>query len=707
MDIMENHLAQLEDQLVDTKFNRKANMITTVDVETSWQKTETGGYDPSPFHPDNVLVSVGLHSNYGDEYYFTGHSERVSKGGKARIQEVLSETTLLVGHNIKFDLMWLLESGLEYTGRVYDTMLGEYILNRGIRKSLTLEMSCRRRKIGSKDDRIKEFMDRGISFENIPADIVEEYGKIDVQITRKLFDSQMADFRLPKNKGLLMTVKMMNEFLVVLSNMERNGININLDELNQVEKEYRAEFAYLKQKIDKIVYKQMGDTKINLSSPEQLSWLIYSAKPKDKKEWAKIFNVGIDKNTGKNKKRPQYSRIQFRNLVKDNTETIHKTVASQCMTCHGKGVIKKIKKDGSPFKNYSKCSDCDGDGYIYSSIAKVAGFRQRPRNVYDIAESGFRTDKLTLNKIAAEAEGEFKEFIDAIVRHNAVDTYLNTFVEGLKNFTNEKGFLHPKFMQAITATGRLSSRDPNFQNQPRGKTFPIRKVVTSRFKDGKMMEIDFAQLEFRTAVYLAQDKQGMEDIKNKIDVHQYTADIIGVSRQDAKAHTFKPLYGGVTGTEDEKRYYSKFLEKYKDIKTWHEKLQSEAIRFKQISLPTGRQYAFPYAERTPWGGSTYGTQIKNYPVQGFATADIVPLACINIYKLMQEKKVKSLLINTVHDSIVADVYPGEEDVMSEIFNRGTADVIPALKQYYKIDFNVPLDTELKIGYDWLNMEEVK
>ena len=681
-------------------------MITTIDVETSWQKTETGGYDPSPFHPDNVLVSVGLHSNYGDEYYFTGHSERVSKGGKARIQEVLSETTLLVGHNIKFDLMWLLESGLEYTGRVYDTMLGEYILNRGIRKSLTLEMSCRRRKIGSKDDRIKEFMDRGVSFENIPADIVEEYGKIDVEITRKLFDSQMADFRLPKNKGLLMTVKMMNEFLVVLSDMERNGININLDELNQVEKEYRAEFAYLKQKIDKIVYKQMGDTKINLSSPEQLSWLIYSAKPKDKKEWAKIFNVGIDKNTGKNKKRPQYSRIQFRNLVKDNTETIHKTVASQCMTCHGKGVIKKIKKDGSPFKNYSKCSDCDGDGYIYSSIAKVAGFRQRPRNVYDIAESGFRTDKLTLNKIAAEAEGEFKEFIDAIVRHNAVDTYLNTFVEGLKNFTNEKGFLHPKFMQAITATGRLSSRDPNFQNQPRGKTFPIRKVVTSRFQDGKMMEIDFAQLEFRTAVYLAQDKQGMEDIKNKIDVHQYTADIIGVSRQDAKAHTFKPLYGGVTGTEDEKRYYSKFLEKYKDIKTWHEKLQSEAIRFKQISLPTGRQYAFPYAERTPWGGSTYGTQIKNYPVQGFATADIVPLACINIYKLMQEKKVKSLLINTVHDSIVADVYPGEEDVMSEIFKRGTADVIPALKQYYKIDFNVPLDTELKIGYDWLNMKEV-
>ena len=681
-------------------------MITTVDVETSWQKNDNGGYDPSPFHEYNILVSVGLNSYWGDEYYFTNHSERIDEGCFHKIQETLDKTTLLVGHNIKFDLMWLLEAGFKYSGRVYDTMLGEYILNKGIRKSLTLEMSCRRRKIGSKDSAIKEWMDRGVSFENIPADVVEEYGKIDVQITRRLFDSQMADFKLEKNKHLLMTAKMMNEFLVVLSDMERNGININIEDLNSVEREFRAEFAYLKQKIDKIVYKQMGDTKINLSSPEQLSWLIYSIKPKDKKEWCKIFNIGIDKNTGKNKKRPQYSRLQFRNLVTDNTTPIFRTVASQCMGCKGKGVIKRIKKDGSPFKNYSKCPECDGEGYIYTEMAKYAGFRQRPKSVYDVAESGCRTDKITLSKFAAEAEGEFKEFIDAVVRHNAVDTYLNTFVEGLKNFTNEKGFLHPKFMQAVTATGRLSSRDPNFQNQPRGKTFPIRKVVTSRFDGGKILEIDFAQLEFRTAVYLAQDKQGMEDIKNKIDVHQYTADIIGVSRQDAKAHTFKPLYGGVTGTEDEKRYYTKFLEKYKDIKTWHDKLQSEAIRYKRIKLPTGREYSFPYAERTPWGGSTYGTQIKNYPVQGFATADIVPLACINIYKLMKDKGVKSLLVNTVHDSIVADVYPGEEDVMSDIFNQGTADVIPALKQYYKIDFNVPLDTELKIGNNWLDMKEV-
>ena len=678
-------------------------MISTVDVETSYQKTEQGGMDPLPFNPKNILVSVGIN----DEYYFTNHSERVDEGCYYKIQAILDQTTLLIGHNIKFDLTWLLEAGFKYNGRVYDTMIGEYVLNRGIRKSLTLEMCCRRRRIGSKDDRIKEFMDRGVSFENIPKDIVEEYGRIDVEITRKLFDSQMDDLRLEKNRGLLRTVKMMNEFLLVLTNMERNGIHVNLTTLESVEKQYRAEFSYLRQKIDKIVYEKMGDTKINLASPEQLSWLIYSKKPKDKEVWCKLFNIGIDKQTNKNKKRPQFSRIKFRELVRNNTEMIHKTVAEQCGSCKGKGVIKKIKVDGTPYKKYTKCSVCDGDGYTYSQLAKIAGFNQRPRSVYDTAEAGFRTDRITLSKIVGEAEGELKEFIDAVIRHNSIDTYLHTFVNGIKSFTNENSMLHPKFMQAVTATARLSSRDPNFQNQPRGGTFPIRKVVDSRFEGGSILEVDFAQLEFRTAVFLAQDKQGMEDIKNKIDVHAYTAEVIGVSRQDAKAHTFKPLYGGTTGTEEEKRYYRKFAEKYKGIAAWHQQLQTEAIKLKRLKLPTGREYAFPYAERMPWGGSSYSTQIKNYPVQGFATADIVPLACIKIYELMKEQKVKSLLINTVHDSIVADVYPGEEAVMSKIFKQGTASVIPALKEYYGINFNVPLDTELKMGYNWLDIKEVK
>jgi DNA polymerase I-like protein with 3'-5' exonuclease and polymerase domains len=319
-------------------------MITVIDVETTFQKNKNNGFDPSPFHPDNKLVSVGLESKFGNEYYFTYHSEKVSEGCYKHIQERLDQTTLLVGHNLKFDLMWMLEAGFKYNGKVYDTMIGEYILNKGIRKSLTLQMCCQRRKIGMKDDRIKEYMDRGISFDNIPADLVEEYGRNDVTITKRLFDSQMKDFQLPANKNLIKTAKMMGEFLVVLSDMERNGIYIDLKVLEKVNKEYTAEKEYLTQKISKIVYNKMGDTDINLSSPEQLSWLIYSKKPKDKNEWSKIFNIGIDKATGKSKRKPQFSRSQFRALVKNNSEPIYKTTASKCLTCDGKGVIKKIKK---------------------------------------------------------------------------------------------------------------------------------------------------------------------------------------------------------------------------------------------------------------------------------------------------------------------------------------------------------------------------
>ena len=142
-------------------------------------------------------------------------------------------------------------------------MLGEYILNKGIRKSLTLQMCCQRRKIGMKDDRIKEYMDEGISFDKIPADLVEEYGRNDVTITKRLFDSQMKDFQLPANKNLIKTAKMMGEFLVVLSDMERNnGIYIDLKVLEKVNKEYTAEKEYLTQKISKIVYNKMGDTDI-------------------------------------------------------------------------------------------------------------------------------------------------------------------------------------------------------------------------------------------------------------------------------------------------------------------------------------------------------------------------------------------------------------------------------------------------------------
>ena len=678
-------------------------MITVLDAETSFQIID-GKVDPLPFNPNNCLVSIGVN----DEYYFFNHNHEnfdIQSNHKA-VQDILDKTTLLVGHNIKFDLVWLLESGFKYTGRLYDTMIGEYILLRGLRKPLSLKDICKRRSISQKSDAVDDYMKRKISFEDIPVSIIEEYGRQDVVSTRALFNAQIVDFKKEGNKPLLKSAKMMNEFLPVLADMEINGINIDLNALNAVEQEFKEEFGRLAQEIKKIIREKMGDTPINPASTEQLSWLIYSRKVIDKKKWAETFNIGIDKFTKRKKRRPTLSKSKFRDLVALNTKTIKQTSAAQCSHCEGKGLIRRFKVNGEPFKNLTKCPQCNGEGVIYLQLNRTAGFNQMPVGVSEVAEGGFKTDRDTLKKLSMRAQGDMKEFVDLIIRYNAIDTYLNTFVNGIRDHVNEDSVLHPKFMQCVTATARLSSRDPNFQNQPRGNTFPIRKVISSRFKGGKIMEIDFSQLEFRTAVFLAQDKQGMKDIDDGVDVHQFTADTIGVSRQDAKAHTFKPLYGGMSGSDSEKRYYKAFLEKYKDIAKWHETLQSTAIEFKKVKLPSGREYSFPYAQRQAWGGSSYSTQIKNYPVQGFATADIVPIACINAYKMMRDKGVKSLLINTVHDSIVVDAHPDEVELMTDLLDKATRNVIDSLYDFYKVEFNVPLDTELKIGDNWLEMNEV-
>ena len=678
-------------------------MITVLDVETSFQIKE-GKVDPLPFNPDNRLVSIGIN----DEYYFFSHNHKEFdvQDNHKKVQDTLDKTKLLVGHNIKFDLVWLLESGFKYKGKLYDTMIGEYVLLRGMRKPLSLKEICKRRSISQKSDAVDQYMKDKVSFEDIPIDIIEEYGRQDVVSTKALFDAQIADFKKETNRCLLKSVKMMNEFLPVLGNMEMNGINIDLPALNEVEQQFKEEFGRLAQEIKRIIREKMGDTPINPSSTEQLSWLIYSRKVIDKKKWAESFNIGIDKFTKRKKRRPQLSRSRFRDMVIAGTEVLKRTSATQCRHCEGKGLVRRFKVNGDPYKNLTRCHECTGEGVIYLVLNRAAGFNQFPIGVSEVAEGGFKTDRDTLQRLSTRARGDLKEFVDLIIRYNAIDTYLNTFVNGIRDHVNADSILHPKFMQCVTATARLSSRDPNFQNQPRGNTFPIRKVITSRFKGGQIMEIDFSQLEFRTAVFLAQDKQGMKDIEDGVDVHQFTADTIGVTRQEAKAHTFKPLYGGMSGTEDEKRYYKAFLEKYKDIAKWHESLQSNAIQYKKVQTPSGREYAFPYAQRQAWGGSSYSTQIKNYPVQGFATADIVPIACINAYRMMQDANVKSLLINTVHDSIVVDVHPDEIETMTKLLNRATKNVIDSLYDFYKVEFNVPLDTEIKVGHNWLDMQEI-
>jgi len=284
-------------------------------------------------------------------------------------------------------------------------------------------------------------------------------------------------------------------------------------------------------------------------------------------------------------------------------------------------------------------------------------------------------------------------------------------VDGIEAFLKADDMLHVRLNQHITATGRFSGANPNMQNMPRGKTFPVKRVFISRWDGGKVLEADFAQLEFRVAAFLSQDAVAMKEVAEGFDVHSYTAKVItdagqNTSRQEAKAHTFAPLYGatGYGRTQAEAAYYGHFLEKYKGVAKWHTVLAKQAVNYGYIKIPSGREFAFPNTQRKRDGTVTNFTQIKNYPVQSFATADIVPLALVEIYNRLQPYR--SCVVNSVHDSIVVDVHPEEELDVLKVIDSVQKDLVTLINKRWEIDFNVPLALEAKIGDNWLEQNEV-
>ena len=516
------------------------------------------------------------------------------------------------------------------------------------------------------------------------------------------------DIGVEKDMGLLPVVEMSMEFTDVLTDIERTGLKICSESLEQLRQEYMEESQSLKIDLECIIQDVMGDTPINLDSPDDRSLLFYSRKVMDKKEWKRIFNIGYEfrGNAKKPKRKPNLKPSVFTEHIKRLAPAQRKTMGKQCGSCGGAGKSYFTKKDGTQSANQRSCKPCDGLGVIYTELDQVAGLKMKPRGTEDVNAAGFKTDQTTLESIMSSLSGQAKEFAQKYVRYSKIRTYLNTFVEGIYRGRDENDFIHPQFMQCVTSTGRLSSRNPNFQNMPRGGTFPVRKVVVSRFTDGYILEGDYSQLEFRVAGFLSGDRQIYKDIEDKLDVHSYTAKIIGVSRQEAKAHTFKPLYGGTFGTENEMRYYKNFLVKYSGVEKWHRKLQESAVVEKKITLPSGREYSFPYAKFTKYGNVTGATAIKNYPVQGFATADLLPLALINLKKRLDSSDLKCKIVNTVHDSIVLDVPKDEKEQAINLLRESMLSLKHECKERFNINLDMPIEVELKIGTNWLDLEGV-
>jgi len=136
-------------------------------------------------------------------------------------------------------------------------------------------------------------------------------------------------------------------------------------------------------------------------------------------------------------------------------------------------------------------------------------------------------------------------------------------------------------------------------------------------------------------------------------------------------------------------------------------LQRTAVEKRVIALPSGREYAFPDARWTKYGTATHRTAICNYPVQGFATADLLPIALVALEKEVRESGVRSVICNTVHDSIVMDVHPDEKDICIDMMKHAMLSLPFETVRRYGIVYDMPVGIEIKAGKNWLDLHEVE
>lgn len=682
-------------------------MRLVLDVENSvtWRD---GKIFNDPFEPTNTLTQVGMvNADNHEELHIVNldHNEAkdTSGAGRALIQSVLDITTLLIMHNARHDLMWLWESGFTYDGAIYDTMLAEYLLLRGQKDAISLSACAIRRNLAEqKEDYLSTCIKKGINTNETDLSKLSLYTRADLLTTSELFHSIEADYATPESKSLHTVREVTFDTCKTLTRMYMSGIRVDLEELERVREQFEDERSELETRLQQRVRELMGDTPINIGSPEQMSQVVFSVRMNNKKEWDGLFEFTNDS-------------AEFRSAVKSNSHPIYRTKAFTCPTCEGEGKTYKTKKDGTRFAKPNKCKDCDARGFQLTQTDQIAGLRFSAPNKKWVSANGFSTSKDKLQLLISTAKTHNKHeavaFLQDYLRYSAIRSYLSTFVDGIGIYSKDDGFLHATLTQSVTATGRFSGKEPNMQNMPRGGTFPVKRVFVSRWKGGQICEADFAQLEFRTAAYLAQDEIAMEEINTGFDVHSYTAKVISdagqpTTRQQAKEHTFAPLFGatGYGRSKAEEAYYIQFIDKYKGIAAWHKNLGEEAMRFNKITNVSGRQYAFPDISRRSNGSVTHFTMIKNYPVQGFATGDVVPVVLNEMYKRLEP--MQSCLVNTVHDSTVIDIHPDEVDQVLGMVNDMNEGLTDLVESVYGIRMNVPLLLEAKIGPNWLDVQDV-
>lgn len=324
------------------------------------------------------------------------------------------------------------------------------------------------------------------------------------------------------------------------------------------------------------------------------------------------------------------------------------------------------------------------------------------------ARGSYTTDEATLTALSDK-----HPIIEEILEFRAVKKLLSTYIEPFPMFVNKQtGRVHTTFNQALTATGRLSSSNPNLQNIPirteRGKE--IRKAFVAGSADGLIVSADYSQIELRIMAHLSQDQHLIQAFRNGVDVHAATAEkIFGVPHEEvtadqrrvAKTANFGIMYGissfglsqrlGISRSEA-KKLIDDYFNAFPAIRSFIDDTIAAARENGYVETIFGRRRYLPDINaKNATVRALAERNAVNAPIQGTA-ADIIKLAMIGVDRKMAEEGLRSKMVLQIHDELLFDTISSEREKLMSIVKE---------QMEHVTELSVPLTVECNYGKNWL------
>lgn len=327
-------------------------------------------------------------------------------------------------------------------------------------------------------------------------------------------------------------------------------------------------------------------------------------------------------------------------------------------------------------------------------------------------KTGNSTDEEVLTKLA-----RLHKLPHTLLEYRELSKLKSTYVDSLPSLLNPRTLrIHTSFNQAVTATGRLSSSDPNLQNIPirteEGRK--IRKAFIPSGKDRLLLSADYSQIELRILAHMSGDKHLIKAFRDGLDIHSFTAslvfnvdekDVTGEMRGMAKTVNFGIIYGmspyGLSQSlnidvNKAKEFIDAYFERYPDVKQYMESLMAEAREKGYVTTILGRRRYIPEINSADMRIRQFAERTAiNAPIQGSA-ADVIKVAMIAISEKLAKRGLGTKMTLQVHDELVFDVPKKELEESCRIVKDGMENVIK---------LKVPVEAHLEVGKNWLEQEK--